>query len=55
VARFDPPIPFRDHQEALDEPLDTPRFRVGQIVLYRSHLQRPAPRYEPLETFPLRG
>jgi 2'-5' RNA ligase len=55
VARFDPPIPFRDHQEALDEPLDTPRFRVGQIVLYRSHLQRPAPRYEPLERFPLLG
>jgi RNA 2',3'-cyclic 3'-phosphodiesterase len=28
-------------------------FTVGRIVLFRSHLGRPAPRYEPLASFPL--
>ena len=30
-------------------------FLVDRIVLFRSHLQRPAPRYEPTATFPLAG
>lgn len=29
-------------------------FGVGEVVLFRSHLQRGGPRYEPLERFPLR-
>jgi 2'-5' RNA ligase len=29
-------------------------FRVGAVRLYRSHLQRPAARYEVLGQFPLR-
>jgi 2'-5' RNA ligase len=53
IARFDPPVPFAGHADALAEPLEAPRFRVGHLVLYRSHLQRPAPRYEPLETYRL--
>ena len=28
---------------------------VDRLVIYRSHLQRPAPRYEPLDEFPLGG
>ena len=28
-------------------------FQVDRIVLFRSHLRRPAPVYEPVETFPL--
>lgn len=30
-------------------------FPVEHLTLYRSHLQRPAARYEPLERFPLGG
>jgi 2'-5' RNA ligase len=28
---------------------------VEEIVLFRSHLRRPAPRYEPIATFTLAG
>jgi 2'-5' RNA ligase len=28
-------------------------FRVDHVTMFRSHLKRPAPRYEPLATFPL--
>ncbi len=53
VARSDPPL-------KLDEgfartPVEPVRFRVDAIVLYRSHLRRPAPRYEHLATFALGG
>jgi 2'-5' RNA ligase len=53
VARSDPPL-------KLDEGFARTRieptgFRVDRIVLFRSHLQRPAPRYEPIATFPLAG
>jgi len=50
IARFDPPVPLEgaDLVAAESEP-----FEVDRIVLYRSHLQRPAPVYEPLAEFPL--
>ena len=53
VARSDPPL-------KLDEgfartPVEPVGFRVDAIVLYRSHLRRPAPRYEHLATFALGG
>jgi 2'-5' RNA ligase len=35
--------------------LQSARFEVGQLVLMRSHLRRPAPVYERLEAFPLRA
>ena len=49
VARFDPPVPV-DLEEVRfrSEP-----FVIDRIVLYRSHLRRPAPVYEVLEVFPL--
>jgi 2'-5' RNA ligase len=50
VARFEPTVPLEDLAEIA---LDTPSFTVEAIVLYRSHLRRPAPVYEPLEIFPL--
>lgn len=34
-------------------PLSDASFTVGELVLFRSHPQRPAPRYEPLARFPL--
>ncbi len=50
VARFEPPVPLEGVAEAKvrSEP-----FPVDRLVLYRSHLQRPAPRYEPLAEFAL--
>jgi 2'-5' RNA ligase len=50
VARFKP---VADLDGALPEVvLPEDIFRVDRLVLYRSHLQRPAPVYEPLEEFP---
>jgi RNA 2',3'-cyclic 3'-phosphodiesterase len=49
VARFDP-------QGRLDEPMasiDSEPFAVDRLVLFESHLRRPAPVYEPLVTFTL--
>jgi RNA 2',3'-cyclic 3'-phosphodiesterase len=53
VARSDPPLrlPAAFGETAM-EPV---AFRVDRLTLYRSHLRRPAPRYEPLATFPLGG
>jgi len=52
VARFDPPVKL----EGIDEvQVSLEPFDVDRIVLYRSHLRRPAPLYEPLATFPLAG
>jgi len=53
IARSDPPL-------KLDEGFARTRvepagFRVDRIVLFRSHLRRPAPRYEPIATFALGG
>jgi 2'-5' RNA ligase len=49
LARFEPPSAL----EGLDGGLRTEPFRVDRLVLFRSHLRRPAPVYEPLERFPL--
>jgi RNA 2',3'-cyclic 3'-phosphodiesterase len=55
VARFNPPVPLREHAEELSRAtIDTQLFRVGELVLYRSHLSPRGARYEPLERFPLR-
>lgn len=49
VARFEPPATLDPDEIAFEsEP-----FEVGRIVLFHSHLRRPAPVYEPLGTFPL--
>ena len=51
VARSDPPLALPASfaaAEASSEP-----FAVERIVLFRSHLRRPAPVYEPLADFPL--
>lgn len=52
VARFDPPVEL-DPGEAAD--LASEPFPVDRLVLYRSHLTRPAPIYEAIERFPLSG
>lgn len=49
VARFDPQVAL----EGLPTGPVGERFGVDRIVLYRSHLRRPAPIYEPLREFPL--
>lgn len=51
VARFEPPVPVGDL--AADRADET--FVVDRLVLFRSHLRRPAPVYEHLGTFPLEG
>lgn len=51
VARFDPPT-----EMPATLPLVTSRtFPARELVLYRSHLRRPAPVYEPVARFFLRG
>jgi RNA 2',3'-cyclic 3'-phosphodiesterase len=51
VARFDPPVPV----DAEEIGYESPAFGVDRIVLFRSHLRRPAPVYEAIETYPLAG
>jgi 2'-5' RNA ligase len=51
VARSEPPL--RLPPSFAETGLEPVAFTVDRIVLFRSHLQRPAPRYEPLEAFPL--
>ncbi len=51
VARSDPPVQLP--QEFAETPLVTEGWEVGHVVLFRSHLRRPAPLYEPLARFPL--
>jgi 2'-5' RNA ligase len=53
VARFQPTVAVGDVLAGIE--VSSRPFTVDRIVLYRSHLQRPAPRYEPLERFPLQG
>jgi 2'-5' RNA ligase len=50
LARFDPPVALGALPAA-----SSGAFPVERVVLFRSHLRRPAPVYEPLATFPLRG
>lgn len=51
VARSDPPL--RLPSAFAETPLDAGPFVVERLALFRSHLRRPAPTYEPLATFPL--
>jgi RNA 2',3'-cyclic 3'-phosphodiesterase len=51
VARSDPPLAVPATFGTT--PVDPARFRVDQVVLLRSHLRRPAPVYEPIQTFAL--
>jgi RNA 2',3'-cyclic 3'-phosphodiesterase len=54
VARFNPPIPMREHTEALaGTSIGAPSFTVDRLVLYRSHLSPRGARYEALEEFPV--
>jgi 2'-5' RNA ligase len=54
VARFNPPVPMRDHAESLAAAtIDAPEFVVDRLVLYRSHLSPRGARYEALEEFAL--
>ncbi|HEX5950162.1 MAG TPA: RNA 2',3'-cyclic phosphodiesterase [Actinomycetota bacterium] len=51
VARFDPPVRLEDDLTQVG--VESRPFGVEWLVVYRSHLQRPAPVYEALATFPL--
>jgi len=50
AARFEPPVALGDVPSVV-----TAGFAVDRIVLFRSHLGRPSPVYEPLGTFPFQG
>jgi 2'-5' RNA ligase len=50
VARFDPPVPFDGGEIATADVASEP-FAVDRLVVYRSHLRRPAPIYEPIGEF----
>ncbi|MEW6059736.1 MAG: RNA 2',3'-cyclic phosphodiesterase [Actinomycetota bacterium] len=54
VARFDPPVGLEEELRAVSSLAGEP-FAVEGLVLYRSHLQRPAPIYEALGEFRLGG
>ena len=49
LARFDSPAPL----DPLEVAFESEPFEIDRIVLFRSHLRRPAPVYEPLGIFPL--
>jgi len=51
VARSEPPV--RLPPSFAETALEPVAFTVDRFVLFRSHLRRPAPRYEPMETFRL--
>ena len=51
IARFDPPVPL----DPVDMRYGSEPFEVDRLVLFRSHLRRPAPVYEPLGTYRLDG
>ncbi len=53
VARSEPPVKLPP--EFGRTPLLTEEWEVDHVVLFRSHLRRPAPVYEPLARFPLGG
>jgi 2'-5' RNA ligase len=54
VARLNPPGPV-DPAELEGSEVEASPFRVGELVLFQSHLSPRGARYEPLERFPLRG
>jgi 2'-5' RNA ligase len=51
VARSDPPLKLPASYTRT--PLESEPWLVDHVTLFRSHLGRPAPRYEPLERFTL--
>jgi 2'-5' RNA ligase len=51
VARSDPPLKLPEAYAAT--PLASDPWTVGELVLFRSHLRRPAPVYEPIGRFRL--
>jgi RNA 2',3'-cyclic 3'-phosphodiesterase len=51
VARFDPPVPLGE----LPTNVHSESFTIDDVVLFRSQVQRPAPIYTPVATFPLGG
>jgi RNA 2',3'-cyclic 3'-phosphodiesterase len=51
VARSDPPLKLPAVYTATE--LESEEWEVDHVVLFRSHLGRPAPRYEPLARFSL--
>ena len=53
VTRSDPPL--RLAAADIDVALRPVAFTIDRVVLFRSHLRRPAPRYEPIASFPLTG
>jgi 2'-5' RNA ligase len=53
MARSDPPLKLPATYTRT--PLASDPWLVDHVTLFRSHLGRPAPRYEPLERFPLGG
>jgi len=52
VARSDPPLALPP--DFVDTAVEPVAWRVERIVLFESHLRRPAPIYEPLAAFALR-
>jgi RNA 2',3'-cyclic 3'-phosphodiesterase len=53
VARSDPPVVLPPGYA--ETPLETAPWTVRDLVLFRSHLRRPAPVYEPIVRVPLGG
>ena len=51
AARSDPPLKLPAAYIATE--LESDEWEVGDVVLFRSHLGRPAAHYEPLARFPL--
>jgi 2'-5' RNA ligase len=51
LARFDPPVGL----EPLEVAFESEPFEIDRVVLFRSHLRRPAPVYESIGVFPLAG
>ena len=49
VARFEPPVVVDPDEIAFERDA----FEIDRIVLFRSHVRRPAPVYEPIGIFPL--
>jgi 2'-5' RNA ligase len=54
VARFEPPAQLDGEELAAFDVRSEP-FSVDRLVVYRSHLRRPAPVYERVAEFPLAG
>jgi 2'-5' RNA ligase len=53
MARSDPPLALAP--EDLETEVPAVAWTVDHVVLFRSHLRRPAPVYEPIARYPLQG